>query len=148
MIAINLSGITFLEDDTKRLMIDGKIGFDDPVTIVQTGDLTQRAQGDYSVRCKDNHIGWIPQLGTIMRYMNKAHIAKEQFAYDKQDKRYDTVDILRGNITCDLHINKVVPEGHIAQILFKTKNGFDEVGNGDMSRKVACVSVVFDYPYP
>ena len=147
-IAINLSGITFLKEETRKLIFEGKIKLQDPCEVVQTGDMAEKPSADFSVRCRGTHIGWIPRLDTIMKYMNKANIAKDNITYSKQDKRYDTVDIIRGNISTDLHINHKVPSGIISQILFKTKNGFDEDVGGDMSNKIACISVLFEYPYP
>lgn len=148
MISINLSGITFLDTDIIARLTSGQIKIGDSVTIHQTGDLEETYSGDYSVRAGDIHIGWIPQLGTIMRYMNKANLAKSHIDYKRQDERYCLVETLRGNIVTDLRINGIDPKGQITQVLFRKDESFYEQGEDQTGGKLASVSVTFPYPYP
>jgi hypothetical protein len=148
MLSINLSGITFLKDETKTALINDLFSVGDECRVVQLNDMTKKYDGDFSIRCKGHHIGWIPQLGTIMRYLNKANLAKDHLQYKRQDERYNIVDICRGNIVTDIHINKLEPKCEIAQILFKSDKGFHDFGEKQKERSIACVSVVFKYPYP
>lgn len=148
MLSINLSGITFLKDETKSALLSDIFSVGDECRVVQLNDMDKKYDGDFSIICKGHHIGWIPQLNTIMRYLNKANMSKDNIQYKKQDERYNIVDTIRGNIVTDIRINKLEPKCEIAQLLYKSDKGFHDFGEKQLERKVACIAVVFNYPYP
>lgn len=149
MININLSGITFLPQDVINTALSDGFEIGHEVTIKQTDDSTELYQGDYSVRYKNIHIGWIPTIHTTMKYMNRSAKLKDSANYEKQAKRFEYVESIRGHIHTDLHRNKLIPKGKLERILYMDKNNnFHECGEGDTNRKIAGIEVSFNYPHP
>ena len=78
VLAINLSGITYLPAEVNYMFRSGMIEVEDEIKIIQTDDNSALYDGDYSVRWTDTqgedyHIGWIPKIHTISKYMNVAY---------------------------------------------------------------------------
>lgn len=156
MITINLSGITFLGDEAKKLCLTNAIKSGDEIRIHCTNQLDEPNlwDADLSVIAKSQeglfiHIGWIPKVGTIMKYMNKAYKDKDSKRYSNQQQRFDTAELLRGNIHTDLFRNNITPIGKIEKILFMDKDSnFYEESDPNLQLKLSSIICTFIYPNP
>lgn len=149
-VLINCSGITFLDKDVTDKMLKDEIRAGLSCYVSQLGDKTKVFDGDYAVCHRGQKIGWIPQPNTLMKYLNKANRTKDNVEYKKQEERLRLVEHIRGMVSTDIHTNEcIIPKGQIAQILFRDDRGyFHEKGESKTDRKVASVSILFEYPYP
>lgn len=121
---INLAGTTFLNDETKQAITNGLISVNDPVRVEQVGDQQENYDADFAVYSWNNlHIGWIPQLKTIQKYIGKELENNDREKHDMQYQRYKIVEKIRGEITVDIHRNGKIPKGKITNIL-STDNGY------------------------
>lgn len=121
---INLAGTTFLNDETKQAITNGLISVNDPVRVEQVGDQQENYDADFAVYSWNNlHIGWIPQLKTIQKYIGKELENNDREKHDMQYQRYKIVEKIRGEITVDIHRNGNIPQGKITNIL-STDNGY------------------------
>ncbi len=156
MIALNLAGITFLDERVKKECLSNRIHINQECVVRLVGREESKYDADFSVRVKledgkattEHHIGWIPQTNTVMKYMNQAYKNKDNEAYKRQCERFRLLEILRGNIYTDITTNKLDPYGIINNILFIEGQKFFNEGAENKDRKLASISCQFEYPNP
>lgn len=120
---INLAGTTFLSDDVKDDLRKGAIKVDDLVTVKQMNSTDRDYDADFAVVAGDKHIGWIPQLNTIKKYIVKELDENNRQKHDMQVRRHRITEMVRGMIVTELHINDCDAVGKITNIL-ETDNGY------------------------
>jgi len=156
MIALNLAGITFLEQEVVRHFLADRIHLEQKCFVKLEGNESSTYDADFSVNVNigedDNitthRIGWIPRTSTVSKYMNQAYMKKDNERYARECERLRLLEILRGNIHTDITINLVDPYGIINNILFIEGEKFFNEGSNNMDRKLASVSCRFEYPNP
>tara|TARA_B100002019_G_scaffold111530_1_gene95932 strand:+ start:2641 stop:3117 length:477 start_codon:yes stop_codon:yes gene_type:complete len=154
MITLNLAGITFLDKSVNDYCLSGQIKPTQEVSVNCTKNSGDLYESDFSITTKVNdtdiHIGWVPKLHTIMKYMNQSYKSKDNERYIREQQRYDLALLLRGNIYTDLFRNNISPKGIIDMVLLTDKTGkeFYKELEPDKELKLASISVTFNYPNP
>lgn len=128
MIAINVSGITFLDLDNLGLEQNQVVHvrhvekYDDNETALEVVTET------------GNSIGWIPKLETIQKYGEGAKEEGNMQKVEMQRQRYLDCQFIRDNILTDLFRNHLEVQGKICRIQTDYETG-----------SIISISVMFDY---
>lgn len=120
---INLSGTTYLPASTRRQLDMGFVAMDDLINIKKIGDFEATIDTDWAVYSGHFHVGWIPKLKTIQKYIIDAQKENDPYKHDMQVKRYKITEKIREQLVLDHNRNNWSMWGKITSIR-KTENGY------------------------
>lgn len=121
---INLSGTTFLSEESKEQIESNVIKVGDDVYIRKAEDKQETTiDSDWAVYRQGTHIGWIPQLATIQRYIAREIDDNNRSKHDMQVKRYKITKKIRQQLHLDYERNNWQTKGSITNIQ-PTDNGY------------------------
>lgn len=139
---INLSGITFLPESVTEAVRDMKIDIGHPVVIRFENELPAALDDDFNVIhfATQLHIGWIPKLKTLKKYLGERFKAQDQPGHRRQEMRYKITEKIRNQIVLNENTNEIQTVGRIADLMFKDVIGI----NRDRLGVLCAVSVVIE----
>ena len=121
---INLSGTSFLDANVIADIKQKSIKEGNDCYIKQHGQTVHIYDADYAVLTVDgdHHVGWIPQMKTINKYIGEAFKSGDRFKHDMLVKRAKYAEKIRNNIATEIHRNNSIPSCKIESVYISPTN--------------------------
>ena len=119
---INLSGTTFLGEEAKTALDQDIVKVGDSIYVSCPNEQVD-IDSDFAVYQDGIHIGWIPQLATIQKYIAREIDDNNRDKHDMQVKRFKITKAIRQQLEIDYNRNDWQMRGLITNIV-PTDNGY------------------------